>query len=196
MTTSRDLRRQRLLLAGLEVFGTRGFCQSNRRQICHAAGLPRTDFQAYFADREALLLAVHQMVQSVALSDVRRALAVPGMAPRQRAIAAGRAYAFAVATDQRRAKVSFVEVAGVGDGVDEGCTEIGREWMRVYREAVLDLMSPGGAPPSGMDLAARGLIGSVSSAMRWWCLTDERPGVEQVADLLGHIALGSLGVDL
>src|ERR1700722_6314902 len=54
------VRRQQLLEAGLEVFGTIGWRQSTVRGICVAAGLSERYFYESFTSRAELLLAVYE----------------------------------------------------------------------------------------------------------------------------------------
>src|SRR5580658_5813784 len=56
----REQRRERLLAAGLELFGTDGYAGSSIRAISAAAGLNSRYFYESFSSREDLLYHVYQ----------------------------------------------------------------------------------------------------------------------------------------
>jgi AcrR family transcriptional regulator len=59
-TERRDERRERLLDAGLELFGTDGFAAVTIEALCAEAGLNPRYFYEQFATREELLGAVYE----------------------------------------------------------------------------------------------------------------------------------------
>lgn len=60
----RQERRQRLLAAGLEVFGHRGYHHTTVRNICDAAGLTERYFYESFKSLRLLFDAVHEQLRS------------------------------------------------------------------------------------------------------------------------------------
>ena len=58
----RDQRRERLLEAGLELFGTQGYAESSVRAVSAAAGLNSRYFYESFASREELLYQVYERI--------------------------------------------------------------------------------------------------------------------------------------
>ena len=63
-------RREQLLDAGLELFGTRGYAASSIRELCLAASLNRRYFYESFSTREELLRAVYDEI----VTDLARTL--------------------------------------------------------------------------------------------------------------------------
>lgn len=79
-------RRERLLTAGLELFGTDGYARTPIERICATAGVSTRNFYEEFTGREALLMALHDRVTHRALDAVATALradagASPGPGP-------------------------------------------------------------------------------------------------------------------
>src|ERR687883_529359 len=71
----RGERRARLLQAGLELFGAHGYRGTTIEALCAAAGVSTRNFYEEFGSREALVIALHDDVNSRALSAVVEALA-------------------------------------------------------------------------------------------------------------------------
>ena len=67
-------RRERLLEAGLQLFGTDGYAATSIEKLCAAAGVSTRSFYEEFDGREALLMALHDRVTQRALDAVIAAL--------------------------------------------------------------------------------------------------------------------------
>ena len=61
--------------AAIEVIGGRGYAATSVADICAAAGLARSQFYSEFANREALLVDVYDLIQDDALAAVVRSSA-------------------------------------------------------------------------------------------------------------------------
>src|SRR5580692_3427895 len=73
----REDRRDRLVRAGLELFGTAGYAATSIEGICSSAGVTARHFYEHFVSREALLRAIYDEVVADAQRAVMRALALP-----------------------------------------------------------------------------------------------------------------------
>lgn len=105
-------RRERLLDAALDLLGTDGASAATVRGVCAAAGLTPRYFYESFSSIDELLVAVFDRIAAEALPV---ALAAADAAPhdaRAKARAALGAFAEHLLTDQRRARVAFVEALG------------------------------------------------------------------------------------
>jgi AcrR family transcriptional regulator len=105
-------RRGRLVAAGLEVIGTRGWPQTGVRDVCREAGLTERYFYESFTDREALLLAVFDHVADVCTQAVLEAFAAAGDGTRTKVRAAIAAAFELVTDDPRMGRVLLLEAAG------------------------------------------------------------------------------------
>lgn len=166
----RQERRERLLEAGLKVFGETGYHGATVRGICHEAGLTERYFYESFANSEDLLCAVYERV--LATQRERMLGAVTVAAPQQDAmIRAGlKAFLAYIQECPAAARVQFVEVLGVSKRVDQ-----------LYRQAIesfaqlMRMLGNGqnGAAPSHVDIEALavGLVGAMVGISSRWMLT-------------------------
>src|SRR3954447_1367550 len=100
-------RRAKLLEAGLELFGTRGYAATGVKDVCRAAGLTDRYFYESFRDGRALFLAVFDAVTDALFEAVAGAvIAVEPEAELQLRAAIG-TFLRALAEDPRRARVVF-----------------------------------------------------------------------------------------
>ena len=74
-TERRADRRTRLLEAALDAFGNGGYRAASIEQLCAAAGISTRNFYEEFANREELLIALHDDLNARALTAVVEALA-------------------------------------------------------------------------------------------------------------------------
>jgi AcrR family transcriptional regulator len=112
MEARRAKRRERLIAAGLEEFGTVGYDGTTVKAICATAGLTERYFYEHFADRAALLAAVFEdVVETVMTAAIGAADDAPPT-PLARARAGLEGFLGALGADPRRARVQLIEVVG------------------------------------------------------------------------------------
>jgi AcrR family transcriptional regulator len=105
-------RRERLLDAGLELFGTQGFDATGVKELCREAGLTDRYLYESFRDREALFLAVFDRLTDDLFNDVANAvLAVPSEPEAQLRAAVG-TFIRALADDPRKPRIIFADTGG------------------------------------------------------------------------------------
>jgi AcrR family transcriptional regulator len=112
-------RRARLLDAGLELFGTRGFDATGVREICRQAGLTDRYFYESFRDSRALFTAVFDRVTDDLFTAVAAAVADTEAAPEPQLRAAIGAFVRALADDPRLPRIVFSEAGGAGAEVEQ-----------------------------------------------------------------------------
>ncbi|HMU27077.1 MAG TPA: TetR/AcrR family transcriptional regulator [Solirubrobacterales bacterium] len=165
-------RRERLIEAGIELFGTRGYANTPVKAICEEAGLTERYFYEAFEDRESLLDEIYSMV----LADCRRATveAIDG-APDdfEASMRAGlTAFAHEWIRDPRRARIQEIEVVGVSPEIERKR----RDSIHAFAGIVVDrTLQLGGREQLGalrLDVIALGLIGSVNEQLIDFVLGD------------------------
>jgi AcrR family transcriptional regulator len=174
-------RRERLLQAGLEVFGTHGYASSSIRAVCAEASLNSRYFYESFSSREELLYHVYtDIVQEIA-SVVLRATAQAETIEEQ--ASAGLLAGWTILTeDRRKAKVMALEVVGVSDRLER--------LRRSNRHAFADILVQnaqsitGNTVPLRMDpvLTARSLMAAVIDVQVDWINGDVDASVEEMVD--------------
>lgn len=107
-------RRAKLLDAGLELFGTRGFATTGVKDICRQAGLTDRYFYESFNDGGELFLAVFDRLTDELFRAVAAAVAESGGDPERELRTAIGTFVHALAADSRKPRVLFTEAAAAG----------------------------------------------------------------------------------
>jgi AcrR family transcriptional regulator len=182
-------RREQLLAAGLQTFGTRGFHATGVREICAQAKLTERYFYESFKNREALFIAVYEQAVRTMHEDIGRALAD---APPDVLEIARRGLRVSLETfrdDPRVARLLLIEVLSAG--ASDASMKVSQSFADLIAELALAI-SPE-LTQRGYDVRsiANGLYGStVYIAMRWTL-----NGFDQaVDDVLDHCLLFYSGV--
>ena len=173
--TRESARRERIIAAGTELFGTRGYRAATVGAVCETAGLNKRYFYESFATLEDLLCEVYEYV----VADLRAAVLAGGGTGAPEALAGGGDGAPGVLAEDGRtgpevlrgfiaafldwaqvnpveAKVHLFEVLGVSARVDE----LYRSYARSIGEELVDRLA---AVSSGPALTAgnRRILGDV-----------------------------------
>jgi AcrR family transcriptional regulator len=146
----REDRRRRLLDAGLELFGTRGYAATTIEALCAEARLNPRYFYAEVDSREALLRAVYDRhVEEVRVA-VLAAIAAGPPDPRGRLAVALRTFIDGSLADERAARVNYFEMVGVSPEVERRRREV----LGTYADLVAGQIAAIDPPilPPGADL--------------------------------------------
>jgi len=186
-------RRQRFWDAGIELFGTVGFAKTTVADLCSATSLSRRQFYELYDNREDLLLELYEHIQAVAREEVSTAVGaemakatggevdLPALAH-----AAMSAYMSAVATDSRWTRISFTEVGGIGERVEER-RRVGRlVWAEFFIATVTAVTD---RERDELDYAATAFIGALTHVVFRWGTSDPRPPRDEIVDLLTHLLI-------
>jgi AcrR family transcriptional regulator len=175
----RAQRRERLLDAGLEVFGTGGYASSSIRAVSAAASLNSRYFYESFSDREDLLYYVYKRVVGEVASAVVEATSRVDTIEEQ--AHDGLAVAWEILTeDPRKARVLALEVVGVSDRLER--------LRRENRHAFADILLQNARPITGdvlrLDpvLTARSLMGAVIDLLVDWINGDLDATVDEIVE--------------
>jgi AcrR family transcriptional regulator len=185
-------RKKRLLAAALERFGGQGYSATTIETLCTDAKVSTRGFYECFDSRESLLRALYEEIISAADERVKRALdeadgTVPGL------VRAGlAAYIGYMTGDERRARISHVEVRRAGEPLHTA------RRLAVYQFADLVAALAGDyaqlpAPP-GLDVrrVAVGLVGAVQELLIDWVHSSPRPTPEEVIATAEYLFLAAL----
>lgn len=105
-------RREQLIEAGVELFGTVGFGGTSIRAVLRESGLAERYFYESFDSLEALLVGVHEHIHETVASAVSQATEAAGTDVEARARAGLRAFIDTVTTDPRWVKIKLQELGG------------------------------------------------------------------------------------
>ncbi|GEE00650.1 TetR family transcriptional regulator [Gordonia spumicola] len=169
-------RREALIAAGLELFGTQGYPNVSVKRICDLAGLTQRYFYESFPDRAALLGAVYtRCVDTAREATVTAAAAVfteagitggaipAELIPRLTTDALG-AMIHCLSDDPRRARVMMIEVVGVCPDLEKLRLTAIHEWAAL----IVGLAVGDSEPTSHQRLASIGLVGALTQLLVDW----------------------------
>jgi len=111
-------RRKKLIEAGLDSFGTKGYAKTNIKTICKLAGLTERYFYESFHHKEDLLCAVYRELINEAQRDSVAALEDSDDSPLETASRALRIFYQRFQQDHRRAQIQLFEILGVSNNID------------------------------------------------------------------------------
>jgi AcrR family transcriptional regulator len=176
----RAQRRERLLQAGLELFGTQGYANTSIRAVCVAASMNSRYFYESFSSREDLLYSVYGRIVNEIVASTTAATAEADTIEAQ-ARAGLRAGWTILTEDRRKARVIALEVVGVSDRLER--------LRRDTRHALADLTARNAQSVSGgmrfrLDpvLTTRSLIGGVVEVLVDWINGDLDASAEEIVE--------------
>jgi AcrR family transcriptional regulator len=179
-------RRDRLLAAGLELFGTQGYLRTTIDQVCAQAGLTKRYFYESFRSCEDLLGA---LVRSLWVEAAQRGMAAVAAAqggPESRIRQGIGAVVSYYTGDVRRGRVAFLEVQR-------------REYVGVFTTLLhsyaAELLGERVPPEQLMRLNAAALVGAGSELVTEFVLGAVAISPAGLADYLTSLALAMIGIE-
>ncbi len=154
-------RRQRLIEAGLAVFGQKGFHATTVRNVCHHAELTSRYFYESFESMEALFEGVYTHVNAELMRRTLAALQSAPMVPEKLAEDALRAFLTFIQEDPHRARVVLIDALTVGAGASRISNESNKDFARLIA-SFIEMLYPTLAKDTGINpvLIANGLVGA------------------------------------
>jgi AcrR family transcriptional regulator len=183
-------RRERLLSAGLELFGTQGYAATSIERLCSAASVSTRNFYEEFSGREELLAALHLRLNErahAALSEASAAATADELPTRvERAVSA---YVGVTASDPRWARISFVEVIGVSAELEALRLEWRERWADMIVTLADEAVARGEAVARDYRLTAMAIIGAVNNLVHHWSARGQDIPLDEITAELTHLIL-------
>ncbi len=181
-------RRERLLAAGIALFGRQGLRATTVRGVCAEAGLTDRYFYESFDGLEALLAACY-----VGLLDrLRQALQQAAAATAEQGVearfTAGYEAWFHFIADPLAARILLAEVLGVSPAMDARY-EAG---MRGFADDLAGPLAEAGAGGVRGALIARALVGAVVQVTKMWASSGYREPLDDVVRSCVLVAVGTV----
>lgn len=175
-------RRQRLLDAGLDLFGTDGWSATTIERLCTHASVATRSLYEEFASREALLLAVYEGVVNDVLAEVVPRVIAHRGDPREQVRLGIQGYVDYLTADPRKAAVAHREIRVAG-------TLEGARHASVSRFADVIAHQARLPDPRGRGrVLALALAGAVNEVMvAWVSHSDPRPDPALMVDVLVEV---------
>jgi AcrR family transcriptional regulator len=168
-------RRDRLLDAGLELFGTRGYAQTTIELICTTAGLNPRYFYQEFESREELLGAVYDRHIQVVTERVLAAIEQAPLDPLARLQVGLRTFLEAVLADERGARINYFEIVGVSPALEKRRRDVLRAYAEVIAGQMNEISRSTPLPVRDHRLAAVALVGATDGMIIDWLSSEHRP---------------------
>jgi AcrR family transcriptional regulator len=188
-TAERDAeRRRRLLGAGLELIGTKGFAGTSVERLCTTAKVSTRHFYLLYPNKEAAFLDLYGTITARSLRSAADSLASTVGHPMTIRVPAGfRAYIRPMIDDVRIARIAFVEIMAVSARVEER--------RLAFRESLVELIVAEGTAATGeitardFRFAALALAGSANAIVYDWALRPDRDDAMALEASLTELAL-------
>lgn len=179
----RAQRRERLLEAGLELFGTEGYAGSSIRAVSAAASLNSRYFYESFSSREDLLYHVYTGAVTAIATAVVEATAQADTVEDQARV--GLQAAWRVMTgDRRKARVIVLEVVGVSERLERLRRENRHAFADILVRNAMSIAGDGIALRMDPLLTARALIGAGMELLVDWIHGDVSASPEEIVEHL------------
>ena len=176
-------RRERLLEAGLELFGTDGYAGSSIRSVSAAASLNSRYFYESFSSREDLLFHVYQRAVTEVAAAVIEATAQADTVESQ--AREGLRAAWRVLTeDRRRARVIVLEVVGVSERLERVRRENRHAFADILVRNAMSIAGEGLQLRMDPVLTARALIGAGMEVLIDWIHGDVDASLDEIVEHL------------
>ena len=192
-TQRRAERRERLLAAGLELFGTEGYPAVSIERLCATANVSTRNFYEEFPSRESLLIALHEQNTVRAYEAVLAAVAgeLDATMP-QRVSKAIRAYVSTAAADPRWTRIAFVEVVGVSPAVEAHRTQWRERLSQLVEAEAALAVSRGEATDRSYKLTSMAFFGAVNELVYQWSNNGRQVPLEDICAELTRLAVAAL----
>ncbi|CNF55214.1 transcriptional regulator [Mycobacterium tuberculosis] len=186
-------RRERLLAAGLELFGTRGYAATSIERLCATASVSTRNFYEEFTGREELLTALHSIINERAAEALATAYAgASGAVLETRVERAVRAFVTVTASDPRWARIAFVEVIGVSAGLEQHRFRWRGQWEDALTTMAREAVERGEAIDRDYHLSMIAIIGAVNNLVHHWSARDQDIPLDDIIAELTHLILAAV----
>jgi AcrR family transcriptional regulator len=192
-TQRRAERRQRLMTAALELFGTEGYPATSIERLCARANVSTRNFYEEFTSREALLIALHEQITQQAVEAMMAAVGEvidePTAVRLDRAI---EAYIGTTSSDPRWTRVAYVEVVGVSAAVERHRLAWRARLAQMIEAEAMLAMRRGEAADRDYSLTATAFIGAVNELVYHWSIHGRQVPLSAIREELTRLALAAL----
>jgi AcrR family transcriptional regulator len=174
-------RRERLLEAGLELFGTRGYAATGVKDICRQAGVTDRYFYESFRDSQALFVAVFDRVTDELFASVAGAVIAVEPEPEPQLRAAIGTFVRALGDDPRVRRVVFSEAAAAGAEGEQHMRATLRRFTALVA-ATARLHVPHTVPDELVHMVALSLVGTLERVVIEWQDGELDLPIERIVD--------------
>lgn len=188
-------RRERLLAAAFDLFGTQGYAATSIERLCTAAGVSTRNFYQEFDTRDAVLIALHDQISAQAMAAAAEVLA-SGLEPVESRIdRALRAYLGTMSDDPRSIRVAFVEMVGVSAAVEQHRLGVRAKLYDQIEAAAKEIVARGVVADRDFRLVAVAFIGAVNEVVYNWETQGRPTSLDHLCADLSRLAIAMFTAD-
>lgn len=189
----RQERREALLAAALEVFGTKGYGLSSVEEICRRAYVSSRNFYEEFDNRAALFCELNEQIATRVYEALSGVEEEPGPDPvRRRTRARVAALVHSLVDDPRVARVALFESIGVSPEGESRRRRAHHRYASWIHDYVREELEANGIHDEQRQYAfALALVGAGNELMSEWILLppEERFSVEELIEIITDLAM-------
>lgn len=177
------------MAAALELFAAGGYASVSIDQICADAFVSTKSFYADFASKEELFLSLYDDL----FGEAERAVlgAVPpgggGLSEDERTRARIAAFVHACVDDPRKAKVGFLEAAGLSPTVEQHRRHAHHRFAAYIENFASPRVPTGTLPARRYDRGALAMVGAINEVLVDWVLDPRPDDVEVLIDQVTEV---------
>jgi AcrR family transcriptional regulator len=183
-------RREKLLDAALELYGTRGFNATGVKDICRQAGLTDRYFYESFRDAAELFIATYERATSELLTSVGEGVAAVAPQPDRQVRAALETFVRALAEDPRKARVLFAETASAGPEAERHVRASLRRFADLVAATARPHLSPT-MPDRLLRMGALSLVGAIERVIIEWQDDQLETTIDEIIEYLVQLFLAT-----
>ncbi|WP_025350952.1 TetR/AcrR family transcriptional regulator [Nocardia nova] len=189
MEQRRAMRRDKLMAAGLQLYGTEGYNAGTVARVCALANLSTRQFYEEFASRDDLLFALYDRGQEISGRFLAEAWAEAPAREYTRDLIHRNiaAYVDSFIDDPRWATLLFVTVIGVSPELEAHRRRTRENWIGVQCAIAEELVRQGRIPHREFRPIVVAFVGAIDGLVYDWCHTLPRPARETITDTLTHM---------
>jgi AcrR family transcriptional regulator len=188
----REDRRERLVSAGLELFGTKGYVSTSIERLCTRASVSTRNFYEEFAGREALLIALYDQITERVYASIVKASADTRGEPLEQSVATViKAYVGTLAADPRWTRVVYVEAVGVSPEMERHRLAW-RARLCALIEDMARTSTPGQIDPNHYRLTALAFVGASNELIYHWTTKGIQNSLDSICDELHRLSIALL----
>ena len=179
-------RRERLMQAALQLFGTQGYANTTIETLCSEAKVTTRHFYQVFSSREELLLAVYNQITEELQVSLFSAMMAERQGLQEKMQQVIQAVVNNYLTDSRRAQIGVLEVVGASAIVEKRRREV-IHGIAIHLEQFMNaLAAENQLPQRNYHWLAVALVGGINELMAEW-LMNQSLSLEQLTDEIFYL---------
>lgn len=180
-----EVRKLKLIQAGLQLFGTHGYANTSIKAVCQSASLSERYFYESFENKEALLIGVYNHLIDQLREGFLQIAVNTETTNYEKVHDSLTLFYSRLRDDPYRARVQLFEVLGVSDKVTQIYQEVKQELMVLILQFIDNMSPDSDLPHLDRQILATAISGAIQQVGEDWVLSDyEEPLDKIVASLL------------